>query len=112
MSLFQNLTTRLLYNKALNFWGERAQLDQVIEEAAELIVAVNHYKRRRAGSLREVIEEMADMTIMLGQLLELLDDHRDEYTQVVDYKIQRLRERLLSYEEKSNLPPRKDNLFS
>lgn len=37
------------------------------EECGELIVAISHYQRAR-GTINDLIEEIADVEIMLGQL--------------------------------------------
>jgi len=61
-----------IYLDAISTFGVEAQLNQVKEEAAELIVAVSHYQRERIG-LVEIADEIADVTIMLEQLVLLLD---------------------------------------
>jgi len=65
-----------LYKAAIQKWGETAQLDQAIEECAELIVAINKYKRvilyGDSGTIKDVTnnikEEAADVSIMIEQL--------------------------------------------
>lgn len=51
------------------------QLEQTVEELAELIVAVKKYKRYSGNPTvyRNLIEEIADVEIMLEQLIYLLD---------------------------------------
>jgi NTP pyrophosphatase (non-canonical NTP hydrolase) len=56
-----------LYRCTLATWGEQAQHDQAVEECAELATALLHYRRGKAGADR-VIDEMADVILMLGQL--------------------------------------------
>lgn len=56
-----------IYEKAVRHFGIYAQYEQAIEEAAELIVAVRHYKRGRV-SLQDIASEVADMEIMCSQL--------------------------------------------
>lgn len=56
-----------LYRRTLATWGEQAQHDQTIEECAELTAALLHYRRDKAGAAH-VIDEMADVILMLGQL--------------------------------------------
>lgn len=56
-----------IYRAAIEKWGEEAQYDQAIEECAELITALKHYKRKRVGR-QEVVDELADLTLMIGQL--------------------------------------------
>ena len=55
-----------LYIAARNKWGADAQMIQLIEEMAELTIAILH-KRRKVGLEESVIEEMADVEIMLEQ---------------------------------------------
>ena len=52
--------------KALDTFGINNQTNQTIEELAELIVAINKWKRH--GSLENMIEEIADVEIMILQL--------------------------------------------
>jgi len=56
-----------VFYAALYKWGANAQLSMVIEESAELILAIQHYIRGR-GSLSRLCEELADAQIMLEQL--------------------------------------------
>jgi len=56
-----------LYQKTLDRWGEDAQYDQTVEECAELITALKHFRRGKVNQ-QAVIDELADVTLMLGQL--------------------------------------------
>jgi len=53
--------------KVINKFGKEAQCRQVMEECAELIQAVSK-NLRSAGAKENLIEEMADVWIMLDQL--------------------------------------------
>jgi hypothetical protein len=59
-----------LVKRAVKAWGVKAQLGMVMEECAELIVAVN--KMQRTGDMDKkiikVLEEVADVEIMLEKL--------------------------------------------
>lgn len=62
-----------ILNRALKTYGIHAQLDQTIEECAELIVAIRHSQRNdRIDCAQEhqdaIISEIADVQIMLDQL--------------------------------------------
>ena len=61
------LVSRDILQAAINKWGNEAQLDQMIEECAELIVAINHLRRKKSDLL-PVLEELADVEIMLEQM--------------------------------------------
>lgn len=39
--------------------------DFLVEECAELIQALQHYKRNRAGSYNKVVNEMADVYVLM-----------------------------------------------
>jgi NTP pyrophosphatase (non-canonical NTP hydrolase) len=56
-----------IYQATLDKWGEDAQYDQAVEECAELITALKHYRRGKVDR-RAVIAELADVTLMIGQL--------------------------------------------
>lgn len=78
---------------AIAKFGEAAQLRQLQEECAELIVAVNHYFRQRQHARVELIEEIADVTIMLMELTPPLN-FTDEVTSMIDNKLTKLSSRL------------------
>lgn len=56
-----------IYQATLDKWGKDAQYDQAVEECAELIAALKHYRRGKIDQ-QAVINELADVTLMLGQL--------------------------------------------
>ena len=56
-----------IYQATLDKWGKDAQYDQAVEECAELIAALKHYRRGKIDQ-QAVIDELADVTLMLGQL--------------------------------------------
>jgi len=65
-------TDKELMQMALKEWGSETQLDMVIEECAELIDAIQKWRRRRVDSLK-VLEEAVDVELCLGQLKLMLD---------------------------------------
>ncbi len=88
--------------KAINTYGRDTQEDMAFEEMSELTKAI--LKRRRAikkhaspDRIREresdVREEIADVIIMIQQLI-LLYDSDGEIQEVINNKIKRLGERL------------------
>lgn len=81
-----------VYQATLDRWGEEAQYDQAVEECAELITALKHYKRHRIKA-HQLIEELADVTLMVGQLTWMLGP--EEVAQAVAAKLDKLR-RLLA----------------
>ncbi|MDT8441459.1 MAG: antitoxin [Desulfuromonadales bacterium] len=59
---------RDIYRQTIARWGEDAQHDQAIEECAELITVLKHYRRDRVDA-DAVVDELADVFLMLGQLI-------------------------------------------
>jgi len=55
-----------IYEQAIEAWGEDAQLGMLQEECAELIAAINKLRRGEPASV--VIEEIADVELMLAQM--------------------------------------------
>lgn len=59
-------------HSVIGTFGERFNIDQCQEECAELIVALNHFRRGRC-SKEDVLEEIADVRIMTELMLEIFD---------------------------------------
>lgn len=76
-----------LYEKTLNCWGEQAQYDQAVEECAELITALKHYRRGKKDA-QAVIEELADVSLMLGQLTWMFGE--EQVRQTIQKKLEKL----------------------
>lgn len=78
---------RDIYEKTISKWGEEAQYDQMIEECAELIATLQHFAR---GKVRHetVVEELADVYLMVGQLTYMFGE--DCLQEAVDRKIAKL----------------------
>lgn len=90
--------------QAIDTYGSRAQEEMAIEEMAELTKAI--VKRHRAGdkgsyerAMQSITEEMADVIIMLTQLLMFYGNRKD-VQRAVDEKVTRLAGRLDSRREK------------
>ncbi len=74
------------YERALKTWGKEPQMLQVIEEMSELTKEILKNINRKKDNVAEIIEETADVEIMLEQLKYCYNIHR----QVEDYKAQKL----------------------
>ena len=84
---------RDIYVRALNLWGNAAQINMAIEECAELIVKLVKSDRRNNGAtIDEIAEEIADVEIMMSQLRILFGDEAVEAAKIK--KLARLEERL------------------
>lgn len=73
-----------------NHYGYLSQKNMLIEELAELIQALNKYERyeHREGFLANLIEEVADVEVMLEQVKYLLGI-KERVAKVKFYKIKR-----------------------
>ena len=85
-----------VYRKAIDVWGITAQVDMAIEECAELIKALQKRKRAEGtGTIDDVLEEMADVEIMLEQLKVIFDYtpggyEKSQFEQLKKLKLKRL----------------------
>lgn len=78
--------------EAVAKWGVNAQTDMAIEEMGELIVAVNHYRRGREGAIDNVQEEIADVIIAMNQMKMMYGS--DAVDAIIEQKLNRLEKRL------------------
>ena len=79
--------------KAIDTYGQEAQLWMVIEEMSELEKEICKYKRGKDNFL-EIADEMADVYIMLEQLKRICGVPQDLVQRRIDFKFDRLRKRL------------------
>lgn len=71
-----------LYKKAIDKWGKEEQLKMVAEECLELALAIRHNLRGKATA-RDIIEEAADVEIMLEQLREIMNRYMGSHGEVL-----------------------------
>lgn len=74
------------YERALKTWGKEPQMLQVIEEMSELTKEILKNVNRHKDNISELIEETADVEIMLEQLKYCYNIRKE----VEDYKAQKL----------------------
>jgi len=90
-----------LYKRALRVWGKEPQMLQVIEEMSELIKEILKNVNRKKDNIDAIIEETADVEIMLGQLkicygiVEKVAAYKAE-------KLKQIEQRLDEWEKKNN----------
>jgi NTP pyrophosphatase (non-canonical NTP hydrolase) len=82
-----------LYELALDKYGVENQLNQLQEECAELIVAVNKHRRTPFNDIKVIIDECADVLIMIDQIANIYDIE-DDIEDRIQFKLNRLKERL------------------
>ena len=76
-----------IYRATIARWGEEAQYDQAVEECAELIAVLKHFRRGKADA-DAVVAELADVWLMLGQLAHMFGEERVE--EAVRAKVEKL----------------------
>lgn len=88
------------YNKTLNQaikqYGVNAQLEMVVEECAELIQAIQKYKRNKNSTnevvfnsiVENIIDETADVKIMITQMEKMFG--KSKISERVEFKVKRL----------------------
>lgn len=84
----------LILNKLVGKYKEK-QINVCIEEMSELTKALCKHIRGKTD-MENIKEEIADVHIMLMQMLMLFEIDEEEFLKIVDYKINRAKERLLN----------------
>jgi NTP pyrophosphatase (non-canonical NTP hydrolase) len=82
-----------LYRAAVTKWGKAAQLAMLHEEIGELLVCVGHLGRGRATA-DDLAGEIADVRIMLEQLVIIAGLTEERVAEKVTVKAERLARRL------------------
>lgn len=78
---------------AIRIWGTDSQIGMIQEEAMELALAIQHSKRwPRKKSIEAIIDELADMHIMLAQADIIFDV--GAINDRIHYKMERLAQRI------------------
>ncbi|MBQ1611865.1 MAG: hypothetical protein II085_00140 [Alphaproteobacteria bacterium] len=88
------------FERAVKVWGKEPQMLQVIEEMSELTKEILKNVNRKKDNINELIEETADVEIMLEQLKVCYGISE----QVADYKVSKLKkidQRLDEWEKKN-----------
>ena len=82
-----------LYKSAIESWGLDKQVLMVMEESGEMLNALAKHSRGRSTN-KEIVTELADVWILMEQMAVAFG--WDEFQAEKEYKLQRLKERLLS----------------
>lgn len=88
-----------LFEACWEKWGEEAQIDMVMEEAAELIQAVAKFKRAKSPvkaieALTHVAEEFGDV-LLIGLQLIHVKNLKGELEESLAKKVDRIERRLI-----------------
>lgn len=101
MQILPEIKNPEVLENAIKKYGVSIQSDMAIEEMSELTKAILKNRRIwRFGSeeeikeqVRNIVEEAADVLIIVAQVI-MMYDHEGEVQTAVDFKINRLQERL------------------
>ena len=84
---------RNLLKKAIQVWGKNAQLLMVLEEMSELQKEILKHMNRGKNYSSEIIDETADVEIMLTQLKYIFDIEKAVENRIPQ-KLEKIRVRL------------------
>ena len=73
-------------------YGIKKQLRQLAEECSELAVEASHSARK--GTTVKIIEEMADVQIMIEQIIHLAEIDRCDIQDCINFKLDRQMKRM------------------
>lgn len=82
-----------IYKKALKIWGIETQIMMVVEECSELLFTISKWMRGKYKA-DKLVEEIADVEIMLEQLKIIAGISDTEVQSEKNKKIQRLEDKL------------------
>lgn len=85
-----------ILDRAIEMWGQKAQIKMAAEECLELALEIGKYFDRDSSADRwtKVIDEMADVTIMTRQMERLDPSLVKAIQERVNFKMERLNQRL------------------
>lgn len=69
------------------------RLNQLMEECAELICVANHYRRGRVPAAN-VAEEMADVRVVMEQVMDKIGVTEKDLSKIAEHKVKRTMERM------------------
>ena len=93
-----------IYEEAIQTFGREKQLDMVVEECAELIQAIQKYKRDH-NKTENLIEEMVDVEIMLNQLKYIFhEEYKNLSFNLINKKLERLGEKVEKEKARQEVP--------
>ena len=89
----------------IDFYGPEAQARIAMEECAELIQAINKCLRYPDNEEKhtDLVEEMADVAIMLNQLMLIFNVKHDEFNVMIKKKTERILNRLEADKKKAEV---------
>lgn len=84
-------------HRLISTFGERNQKMQAIEELMELQKALFENVHRGTANRSDIVEEVADVEIMLAQIKEIFDIRPHEIEDMQEYKLDRAEHTIEKY---------------
>jgi NTP pyrophosphatase (non-canonical NTP hydrolase) len=75
-----------VYRRAVTLWGPQFQAMMLAEECGELVAAMSQYLRGRVAA-EKVVEETADVHIMLAQIPHILGGNPDDFRKAISKQV-------------------------
>lgn len=94
LHFFLTENTFNLFREAEILWGLNTQLVILMEECGELIQSASKYIRYGDERRDELINEMADVYIMLAQMSVMLDINDEEFGNAIGKKIDIIKKKI------------------
>ena len=82
-----------IYTQCVSLWGIYPQMMMIVEEFAELLVAISKYDRAQANA-DDIAGELADTRIMMNQLMHIIGITESQVKEKEIEKMDRLKERI------------------
>ena len=92
MKIIKGIIENTKFIEIADHYGIDNQLHQLAEECSELAVEASHSARK--GVTVKIIEEMADVLLMIGQVVYLANIAIEDIDECIRFKIDRQLERI------------------
>lgn len=89
-------------HRVISVFGEKNQQMQTLEELMELQHAVFEHVHRGTDNRDNIVEEIADVEIMIAQLKQIHNIQPNEIEQIKEHKLNRLEHTIDKYLQKQN----------
>lgn len=89
-------------HRVISVFGEKNQQMQTLEELMELQHAVFEHVHRGTDNRDNIVEEIADVEIMIAQLKQIHNIQPNEIEQIKERKLNRLEHTIDKYLQKQN----------
>ena len=96
MKIIKGIVENTKLIEIADHYGIDNQLHQLAEECSELAVEASHSARK--GVTVKIIEEMADVEIMIEQIIYLAKIDRKDIEECIQYKLDRQMKRIMEEE--------------